>query len=214
MKIVNVMATSVDGAIASCPGELDQERKKFGFQSDADHKHVIAQLSDADAVITGAESVRASSGALVAPNSNGRLPIWAILTNSGFADDAAIYQQDELEKWLISQEQLVLPELPNLVNLNYQEENPATYIVDRLKAKKCEKVLLFGGSTINRMFYEAGLVDELILTICPVIFASKQAVPLVEPELGSPVQLSLQTSHLTENLVFLKYTVNPNTQLS
>ena len=70
-----------------------------------------------------------------------------------------------------------------------------------------ERALLFGGSEINRLFYAAGLVDQLILTVCPVIIAAQAAVGLVAPTLPAPVKLTLLASQPQGNLVFLTYNV-------
>ena len=79
--------------------------------------------------------------------------------------------------------------------------------LDALRAAGFSTVLLFGGGEINRMFYQAGLVDELRLTICPIILARNGASNLVEPQLDTPVKFQLESSHVAGSLVFLKYTV-------
>jgi len=205
------MAISLDGNIASTLNEIDLDRKKYGFLDDADRQHVLKQLADSDAVITGAESLRASGGAFEIKNHKGVNPIWIVFTNRGLPPEMRFWNQQAIDRFLVSKKPLSeIPEHKGCVeNWNYENNNPVEFVLNKLKAKKCEKVLLFGGSKINEMFYNADLVNELIITICPVIFGTKNPIPLVANGLDAPVRLSLQTSHLSENLVFLKYTVNP-----
>ncbi len=43
-------------------------------------------------------------------------------------------------------------------------------VVEMLKNKELEKLLLIGGSVTNKQFIQAGLVDELFLTVEPIVF--------------------------------------------
>jgi riboflavin biosynthesis pyrimidine reductase len=75
-------------------------------------------------------------------------------------------------------------------------------------ASSFDRVLLFGGGAINRMCYAAGVVDSLVLTVCPVLLGSAEAVPLVAPALPHPVQLTLDHVRSEGNFVFLHYRVH------
>jgi 5-amino-6-(5-phosphoribosylamino)uracil reductase len=210
MKIINVMAISLDGSIASKGNERDSVRKEYGFLAEEDRRHVLSLLADADAVIAGGESIRCSGGAFDLVNHKGVSPKWMVLTNQGLPETLRFWQQDKIDRWLISEK--ILSNVPahrgEVTNFPYGEGSPAELIRKKLIEANCEKVLLFGGGRVNQLFYEAGLVDELIVTICPVIFGTKEPIPLVSPTLTVPVRLTLQTSNSSENLVFLKYIVN------
>lgn len=60
--------------------------------------------------------------------------------------------------------------------LEFTDASPAA-IVARAEADGCASVLLVGGAETAARFLDAGLVDELALTLEPVIFGS--GVPLV-----------------------------------
>ena len=77
-----------------------------------------------------------------------------------------------------------------------------------IAARGLRSVVLLGGATVNRDFFRLGLVDELILTILPIILAYKDAVPLVEPPLDSAIRLTLTSSQLVGDLVFSRYRVH------
>lgn len=49
---------------------------------------------------------------------------------------------------------------------------PANQLVTTLAERGHQQILLLGGPTINQLFLEAGVVDELWLTVEPVIFGA------------------------------------------
>lgn len=211
MQIINVMAASLDGRIASHAGEADGSRRALGFTNDDDHQHLLDLIQTADAIIVGRSSIEASGGAFVGRNAKGNYPIWAVLTNGGISPQSRFLEQRELDRWLVSR--APLPELPaeaTLRNIVTGERCAAEVVVEALAMAGVERVLLFGGSEINRLFYNAGLVDQLILTVCPLILGSPAAIPLVAQPLDNPVNLVLLASHPKGNLVFLTYKVRKN----
>jgi len=213
MQIINVMASSIDGKIALHDTESDAERRNYGFTNKDDQEFVRSMLETADAVVTGAKSLRASGGAWQVRNQRGKLPAWIVLTTSGIAPDLKFWDQRETERWLVSPRPLPGHDegrtgVRNLV-LD-PSADPAVFVRDAMIQRGFSTVLLFGGGAVNRLFYRAGLVDELRLTICPIILATKAASSLVDPEITSPVNLRLDASHALGSLVFLKYAVLKN----
>jgi 5-amino-6-(5-phosphoribosylamino)uracil reductase len=209
MKITNVMAVSLDGRIASHPGEKDSERRALGFTNDDDRAHIEALVKKCDAVIVGASSIKASGGAFEVSNDRGVFPTWVVMTRSGLPADARFMRQDKLPRLLVSERPLPgVKAGPTLRNVVATKESVPRTIVRELAAANLDRVILFGGSEVNRAFYEENLVDEVILTVCPLIIASADAVPLVAPGLSRPVSLSLTSSQPRGNLVFLTYTVH------
>ena len=106
VSIVNVMAGSLDGAIASHPDESDDERKAMGFINEADHEHVRELLASCDAVIAGGHSVNVSGGVMEVVNDAGQHPTWILCTRSGFEADAPIWNAPNTAKWLVSDQAL------------------------------------------------------------------------------------------------------------
>lgn len=212
MRITNIMAVSLDGRIASHEGETDAARRALSFTNADDHRHLEALLRTADAVIVGSASLLASGGAWELPNQRGAYPIWAVMTNAGLPASARFFQQTHITRWLVSRAPLTLPPTGDKArgavrNLVYGDGQAAKALVAELESAGAERVLLFGGGAVNRLFYEAGLVDELILTVCPLIIGASAALPLVAPELERPVHLTLASSQPAGNLVFLTYNV-------
>jgi riboflavin biosynthesis pyrimidine reductase len=206
MLITNVMAVSVDGRIASHANESDAERLALGFTNGDDFNHLLGLLKTTDAVIVGSSSLKASGRAFSCINDRGVYPIWATLTSRGLPPDQPFYQQAELTRWLVSPQPLQLPHHKGVLrNIVSGDLSPAQATVAALSAAGVERVLLFGGASVNREFYAADLVDRLIITICPLVLARSDAVPLIQPDLPSPVYLRLASSQVMGNLVILSY---------
>ena len=203
------MAVSLDGRIASHPGETDAARAGLGFTNEDDRRHLLSLLATADAVVVGRSSLSASGGAFAQRNDRGAFPVWAVLTNAGLPADARFFTQTELPRWLVSAAPLALP--PAAAGVRNVVAGPgqstARAAVTALQAAGARRVLLFGGSEVNRQFYAEGLVDRLILTVCPLILGAAAALPLVAPELPRPVSLTLDGCRPQGSLVFLEYRV-------
>ena len=95
----------------------------------------------------------------------------------------------------------------------FTSEHPSQ-LVTRLALEGYEKVLLVGGAQTNSRFFDAGLVDELFITIEPFLFGTdKHGLPLVN-SLGGTVALQL-ISHKQLNdqgTLLLHYSVSNNNQ--
>ncbi len=209
MKVTNVMAVSLDGRIASHPGEKDKERRALGFTNDDDRAHIESLVKACDAVIVGSSSIKASGGAFAVLNDKGVHPHWYVLTRAGLPAESRFLRQDKLPRTQVSERPLPgLKASPTLRNVVATKESTARTALREIEAANLSRVILFGGSEVNRVFYQENLVDEVILTVCPLIIGASSAVPLVAPELSRPVSLTLTSSQPKGNLVFLTYTVH------
>jgi riboflavin biosynthesis pyrimidine reductase len=201
------MAVSLDGKIATAPLENDAGRMAVGFGCQADHEFVRLQIETADAIITGANSIRASGGVWDQRRRDGAYPLWVVMSRSGLLDEALhFWEQEAIPRVIVSREP-VLKQAPNVEYLSFAAHRPAKFLVDTLKARGCENVLLFGGGQINQIFYEEDLVDDLKLTLSPVIVGRSDAPEFVCPTLSSPKQLTLRSSQLRDNHLFLHYSI-------
>lgn len=210
MKIVNVMAASLDGHIALYPKESDEQRSEYGFSIPADKEFVRQQIHTADAIITGADSMRASSGTWQEMRSTGGFPRWVVLTTKGLEPSLLFWKQSNIPRILVSPEALPANRIYDPKVENWFPEHPdkiAEFTAHRLRDLGCKRVLLFGGGRINKLFYMAGLVNELNLTLCPLFLAGKDSLPLIESGLVHLVKFELLSSHSVQSHVFLKYRV-------
>jgi 5-amino-6-(5-phosphoribosylamino)uracil reductase len=205
--IINVMASSVDGFVAAHSGQTDAERHEQGFSSEADWQRLKERLKGADAVVLGAKTMSTANGAVDQPREDGTYPVWFTFTNSGIPADNAFWRQTHIPRVVVSKAKLSMHD--DLVeNLVYGDEDPVAFVVRILRERGMEQVLLFGGGTVNRMFYEAGMVDELHVTICPLLVGSPEGVPLIEPGLSKVAKLTLKSVEPHGDLLFVRYLVS------
>ena len=211
VKVTNVMAGSIDGAIASHPNESDDQRKAMGFINEADHDHVRNLLQKCDGVVVGAHSVNISGGVMEVINDEGVHPTWVMCTRTGFDSDATIWNSPKTPKWLVTDRKLSADKINAADRTLIYASPPAAggglvqTIIEACAGAGLKRLLLFGGGYINAAFYEAGVVDEFIVTICPVMVGSEQRVPIVQPTLTSPTHFSLDKVNTEGNLVFVHY---------
>lgn len=71
--------------------------------------------------------------------------------------------------------------------LEFTRETPER-LVKRLASEGYKRALLLGGSRVNRSFLEAGLVDELYLTIEPALFGKGKNL-IEESDINVPLRL-------------------------
>ena len=211
MKIINVIASSLDGCIAAKNLENDRDRHSYHLTSKADQQFVREQVARADAIITGADSVRASKKLRPEKNDKGHFPHWYVLTTKGLDKNLEFWEQTQFKRTLVSPNGVALYD-KSVNNLIYGKKNPAHAIFEDLKNQGAETVLLFGGGKINALFYKAGLVNELYLTLSPVIVGSANPARFIDTSeklmaLKTPQILTLQEVKKDESHLFLKYLV-------
>jgi riboflavin-specific deaminase-like protein len=86
---------------------------------------------------------------------------------------------------------------------------PAAVLAD-LHARGVRAVLGEGGPTLNRLLLEAGLVDELFLTVAPLIVAGKVAPAIVAGSpLRPPARMALRWVLRHGDELFLRYAAAP-----
>ncbi len=201
------MAASIDGHIAAAPAEKDPARVASGFVTAADRQHVRAEVSRSDAVILGADTVRASPRLLSYQNDRGRCPVWVVLTTRGIEPASPFWKQQHIERWLVSPSELELADSTNVRTFVCPRQDSATFVVAQLRQHNFNRVILFGGGEINNLFYRQQLVDELSITIAPTIVARADAPRLVKPSLSTATRLRLLSVRRVGDHLFLRYRV-------
>lgn len=93
--------------------------------------------------------------------------------------------------------------IANIEGVEATSEAPAELLM-RLEKEGFSQVAICGGSTIYHQFMQTGVVDELYLTIEPVLFG--KGIPLFSGQLNVKLQLK-DVKHLNENTLQLRYVV-------
>lgn len=207
MKIVNVMASSLDGRIGVHDREGDAERLDVGMSNSSDQDHLRKQIEASDAIIVGASSIRANGSCLDHPGKNRKPPVWFIFAQTPIPESFEFWKQKHIRRVLVSAAALPIVAGSDVENLIYGSADPAMFLALYLRLQNFQRALLFGGGVVNSWFYNQKLVDQLELTLAPMMIGKPDSPYLVAPALREAVQFLLDSSQISESFVFLSYSV-------
>jgi riboflavin biosynthesis pyrimidine reductase len=182
------MVCSVDGRAT-----LDGTSRKLGGPQDL--QMLLALRRRADALLVGPGTVRAEG--------YGPLPCPAVLVSRSFnvpweaglfaaeGQSVLIYTLAEVEPPAVAAEveTIACVELPD--------------VLADLHRRGVERLLCEGGPTVNRALADAGLLDELFLTLSPVV--SGEGPPIIAD--GASAALTLRTVATADGDLYLRYSV-------
>lgn len=217
-----VLASSADGKIA------DTDRSPARFSSAADRAHLEAQIARVDAVLFGAATLRAYGTAL--PIANPQLleqrrrdrkapqPVQIVCSASGNLNPEYPFFRQPIPRWLLTTEagaerwQALVPnKFEQLLVVPADKENCLvdwTGIFVRLGQLNIRQLAILGGGQLVATLFAENLVDELWLTICPLILGGAMA-PTPVDGLGLSVEqakrLDLLEVKTAASDVFLHY---------
>ena len=182
------MAMSLDGRTAMASGE---SQWITGSEARSDVQRLRAENC---AIITGINTVLRDNARLTVRKENLELdyplpdirqPLRVVLDSQGrlTADSALLAEPGPVLQVIASEkiqplkasEQLVLPG---------EQGIDLSGLLHNLAARQCNQVLVEAGATLAGAFVQAGLVDELVIYMAPVLLGS-QARPLVELPLNN-----------------------------
>ena len=83
-------------------------------------------------------------------------------------------------------------------------DEPPRELLERLKKEGFDSVVIGGGATINKLFIDEGLVDELYLTIEPVLFGD--GVDLLSGPVSARLEM-LDLKKIGNNTLLVHYRV-------
>ena len=89
------------------------------------------------------------------------------------------------------------------------DPSPAAVCAD-LRRRGVRALLCEGGPTLNRALLAAGVVDELFVTLSPLLTGNSEAPRIVEGEdLPHPATLALRWALHHEGELYLRYGIEP-----
>lgn len=149
-----------------------------GFASPADQSHFREALKAFDACVMGSVTYVVDRQAILSRLTPGRLRLVLTRDPAKFAGDVS----------------------PG--RLEFTSESPKA-MVDRLRTLGHKRCALLGGAQVHSLFLDAGLVDELWLTVEPLLFGS--GVPLLHTPTNFRMRLASHARLDGSDTLLLKY---------
>jgi riboflavin biosynthesis pyrimidine reductase len=187
--------------VASADGRATLEGRTEALSSEADRAVFHALRTAVDGVLVGTGTLRAERyGRMVKSEERQRIrvargleaePVSIVLSRSGdFPDDIPLFGDPAARLALFSGDEAAAPHLA----------------LERVRAERgVRSVLCEGGPTLNGSLLAAGLVDELFLTITPLLAATPAPLTIVEGSAGEPVPMELVWALEAAGMLFLRY---------
>jgi riboflavin biosynthesis pyrimidine reductase len=204
-------------SVASVDGRASLEGRAQGLGSPADTLMLTELRTIADAVLIGSGTLRAEGYArLVAnPDRVGRreaaglppTPTAVLLSRSlDLPWDAGLFQAPDQPILLYTGADGAVPDVPAPVEvIRVDTSTPAEALAD-LRARDVRALACEGGPVLLRALVAAALVDELFLTLTPLITGEQNAPRIVEgDDLAAPLPLDLIWSLHHEEELYLRY---------
>jgi 5-amino-6-(5-phosphoribosylamino)uracil reductase len=214
-----VLAMSADGKIA------DTARSPARFSSLADKDHLEAQVAAADAVLFGAGTLRAygstirvSQPQLIQQRYQQLLPpqpSQIVVSPSGNIDRQLRFFRQPIPRYLLTTnqgakrwqnqsqfEQIIICETSTKSKINWINA------VQKISAMGLKRLAVLGGGEIVAAMLAADLIDELWLTVCPLLLGGNNAPTPVGGEGFSEIvapRLELLSAKVIASEVFLHY---------
>ena len=207
------MAMTADGKIASA------NRAVSTFGSRADHAHLLALRDKADAILTGAGTLNAQPQVTLGPGpkSKANPPLRVIASGSGRVDaHHKIFRTLGAPTLILTTEVISRARLKELRFLAGVVEICGKEEIDFKRALKwlrkkwgVKRLLCEGGGQLNDALFRADVVDEVNLTVCPLILGGREAPTLAEGwgfgQLKDAARFSLKSCRQLGNEMFLVY---------
>ncbi|HEY9630184.1 MAG TPA: RibD family protein [Coleofasciculaceae cyanobacterium] len=214
-----VLAMSADGKIA------DQTRSPARFGSAADQLHLETQMAEADGVLFGAGTLQAYGTTLriTQPDllkqrqQQGKppQPIHIVCSGSGRLNPDYRFFQQAVPRWLLTSAEGAqgwgAPQFDRVLSSLTHEsgyESDWQRIFRQLAALGLKKIVVTGGGQLVASLLAAEVIDEIWLTVCPLILGGTQAPTAVEGYgflAHLAPRLELHSAQVLGSEVFLHY---------
>ena len=194
----------VAAMIASADGRAAVAGRSVGLGHPEDRAVLRGLRAWADAVIVGAATVRAERYATLFDDDE-RRPI-GILTRSGDVPwDVGLFAEPESAVTVYTGTDVTPPAGTAAQVRVVGAQTPADALADLEAHDGARVVLCEGGPRLLRDVAAAGLLDDLVLTIAPLLAAGEAPTPLGGPALDPPARMALHGTWRADDHVFLHY---------
>jgi riboflavin biosynthesis pyrimidine reductase len=200
--------------IASADGRAAVAGRSVGLGHPADRALLRSLRAGVDAVLVGIGTIRAERyanlldpGQRAAREATGLPPVPLIATISRRGDvpwEVGLFGEPDARVLVFTEADLEPPATAAHVDVAHAIA-PAE-VLTRLHAEHgVRAVLCEGGPTLLRALVAEDLVDELFLTVAPLLAAGDATAPLAGPPLDPPARLALAATHRAGDHLFLHY---------
>ena len=225
-KITAIMAMSIDGKISPAT------EKAARFSTPADLIHLEQQVALCDAIIFGAATLRAYGTTITVKNpqllaerqqrKQSPQPLNIVCSSSGNLDPSCPFFNQSVTRILLTTYRGLISWQSLSQNILSSESGFETIIVSeksdnqtinwrntlsQFQAMNLRNIGVLGGSQLFTSLLAENLIDELWLTVCPLIFGNSKATNLVSHNLPFHVRLNLLDVKVIESEIFLHYQV-------
>lgn len=223
-----VLAMSADGKIAT------KARSPARFSSPADKYHLEQQVAAADAVLFGASTLRAYGTTirvcepqLIQQRYQQLLPpqpVQIVVSGSGNIDRQLSFFRQPVPRYLLTTTGGAKPwqnssEFEKIIICETSTKSKINWIdaLEKISAMGLKRLAVLGGGEIVAAMLAADLIDELWLTVCPLLLGGNNAPTPVDgegfTELIAP-RLELLSAKVVAGEVFLHYRRQRRSDLS
>jgi 5-amino-6-(5-phosphoribosylamino)uracil reductase len=187
--ITVVLAMSADGKIA------DAWRSPARFGSAQDKNHLETQIAQADGVLFGANTLRAYGSTLRVTHPDllqqrqqqGKppQPVHIVCSQSAQLDPSYAFFRQPVPRWLVTSvaqaNQPQMPEFERVVTVNMWDTGlDWVDALQQLRRLGLERLVVIGGGELVASLLAVWGIDELWLTICPLLLGGRDAPTPVE----------------------------------
>jgi 5-amino-6-(5-phosphoribosylamino)uracil reductase len=218
-----ILAMSADGKIA------DFTRSPILFGSPQDKAHLEAQVARCDAILSGATTLRAGGTAMRVINPDlikqreqqgkPHQPVQIICSRKGEIDPQLKYFLQPIPRWLLTTEEGARPwqqrpEFERIIEAG-RGESGIDWVAAFLELKNLglEQIAVLGGGQLVASMLAVDLIDQLWLTVCPLLIGGATAPTPVEGQgflTGVAPRLELLSAQQIGQELFLNYRVQRN----
>lgn len=214
-----ILAMSADGKIS------DVQRSPARFTAAADKAHLEQQIADSDGVLFGAGTLRAygttlrvSHPSLLHQRYQQQLPpqpIQIVASRTANIDHQLRFFRQPVPRWLLTTAagakhwtgcsefaQILVYEMPDSLGIDW------VAALQQMASLGLSRLAVLGGGQLVASLVAADLIDELWLTVCPLILGGATAPTPVEGEgfySALAPRLELLSVQAIEQEVFLHY---------
>ncbi|MEM8810148.1 MAG: RibD family protein [Cyanobacteria bacterium P01_G01_bin.38] len=183
-QVIAVLAMSVDGKI----GDVHRSAARFG--SRADQHHLETCVAQADATLFGAGTLRAYGTTLSVRDrtlqqqrqqrGQPAQPIQIVCSASGGLDPGWRFFSQPVPRWLLTTEAGAYPwqgggHFERILIAPFQDGFDWWALLTQLKQLGIAQLLAMGGGELLAALLAVNAIDELYLTICPLLLGGKAA---------------------------------------